>query len=450
MAEINTKPIHIQIRDVNSALIQNATIKVIQRKNGKILYNEKSSSGEIILDDIESLKDCHAFRVEIEHPHYKSRPKTNACCIRGANLNKPHTLEFHYQDKLLVSNMSAEIRDNRDSTYTTQNNVYDTYNAQHRNKIATIQENNNANVLYLPQRSYNIDTKATTQKEATESLKHIQIHLKAYYNQDSIPNKEEQKQYYQNQKTQTKWGYITSSPYQHTTKENINSSIKEHETFRILADSEGNEIVGEEITIHLKEEWLDRQIRFFAFIENPKYEVGVTLYIYSPSLYIEEGLIDVSGYIVGFGAAIGRGLVIKGTKFISEIQGNRYVKKESREMQGIARESLSNKDAREWYVNTQLPKMKELGNRILTLEERAKFHFNFRNQARKDTRDAMKDRKKAEELENDRKNKTWEEWIEYVKKRKGLTKMEDIYNYTIEASQRTNPDVNSKFGIKPQ
>ena len=33
---------------------------------------------------------------------------------------KPHTLEFHYQDKLLVSNVSAEIRDNRDSTYTTQ------------------------------------------------------------------------------------------------------------------------------------------------------------------------------------------------------------------------------------------------------------------------------------------------------------------------------------------
>lgn len=349
-----------------------------------------------------------------------------------------------------MSSVSAEIRDNRDSTYTTQNNVYDTYNAQHRNKIATIQENNNANVLYLPQRSYNIDTKATTQKEATESLKHIQIHLKAYYNQDSIPNKEEQKQYYQNQKTQTKWGYITSSPYQHTTKENINSPIKEHETFRILADSEGNEIVGEEITIHLKEEWLDKQIRFFAFIENPKYEVGVTLYIYSPSLYIEEGLIDVSGYIVGFGAAIGRGLVIKGTKFISEIQGNRYVKKESREMQGIARESLSNKDAREWYVNTQLPKMKELGNRILTLEERAKFHFNFRNQARKDTRDAMKDRKKAEELDRTDPIKTWEEWIEYVKKRKGLTKMEDIYNYTIEASQRTNPDVNSKFGIKPQ
>ena len=342
MAEI--KPIHIQVRDVNHKLIENATIKVIQRKD-KILYNEKSPSGEIILDDIESLKDCHAFRVEIEHPHYKSRPKTDAPCIRLANLHKPHTLEFHYQDKLLVSSVSAEIRDNRDSTYTTQNNVYDTYNAQHRNKIATIQENNNANVLYLPQRSYNIDTKATTQKEAIESLQHIQIHLKAYYNQDTIPNKDKQsktqRQNYQIQKTQTKWGYITSSPYQHTTKEHISSPIKEHETFRILTDLEGNEIIGEEATIHLKEEWLDKQIRFFAFIENPKYEVGVTLYIYSPSLYIEEGLIDVSGYIVGFGAAIGRGLVIKGTKFISEIQGNRYVKKESREMQGIADEGYA-------------------------------------------------------------------------------------------------------------
>ena len=450
MAEINTKPIHIQIRDVNSALIQNATTKVIQRKNGKILYNEKSSSGEIILDDIESLKDCHAFRVEIEHPHYKSRPKTNACCIRLANLNKPHTLEFHYQDKLLVSNVYAEIRDNRDSTYTTQNNVYDTYNAQHRNKIATIQENNNANVLYLPQRSYNIDTKATTQKEATESLKHIQIHLKAYYNQDSIPNKEEQKQYYQEQKKQTKWGYITSSPYQHTTKENISSPIKEHETFRILTDLDGNAIRGEEIIINLKEEWLDKQIRFFAFVENPKYEVGITLYIYSPMQYKEEGLIDVSGYIVGFGAAIGRGLVIKGTKFISEIQGNRYLKREIREMQGIARESLNNKDAREWYVNTQLPKIKELNNRILTLEERARFCFNFRNQAKKDTRDVMRDRAEAGRLEYKEKIKTWEEWIEYVKTEKGLTKMEDIYNYTIEASSRSRPSVNENLGVSPK
>ena len=425
MAEINTKPIHIQIRDVNSALIQNATIKVIQRKNGKILYNEKSSSGEIILDDIESLKDCHAFRVEIEHPHYKSRPKTNACCIRLANLNKPHTLEFHYQEKLLVSNVYVEIRE----------------------QIQNTCEDNRANTICLPKRTYNIDNNTFAEQEALQAINHLQIYLKAYYNQDTIPNKDKQsnkqKQAYKEQKKETKWGIIIGNP-------NESQPVKDNAAFQILKNKDDYELKGEEIILNLKQEWLNQTIRIYAYIENPNHKVGNTLHIYAPIEYKEEGLVDVSGYIVGFGAAIGRGLVIKGTKFISEIQGNRYVKKESREMQGIARESLNNKDAREWYVNTQLPKIKELNNRILTLEERARFCFNFRNQARKDTRDAMKDRKKAEELENDRKNKTWEEWIEYVKKRKGLTKMEDIYNYTIEASQRTNPDVNSKFGIKPQ
>ena len=162
--------------------------------------------------------------------------------------------------------------------------------------------------------------------------------------------------------------------------------------------------------------------------------------------YKEEGLIDVSGYIVGFGAAIGRGLVIKGTKFISEIQGNRYVKKESREMQGIARESLNNKDAREWYVNTQLPKIKEINNRILTLEERARFCFNFRNQARTTTREKMKDIEKASKLNATRPNKSWEQLIKDIKQKKGLTKMEDIYQEIIESSQRTNPDINNQYG----
>ncbi|MDY5950838.1 MAG: hypothetical protein SPJ16_06570 [Helicobacter sp.] len=412
MSSFNTKPIHIQVRDVHCNLIENAKIKVIA-PNGDILFNEKSQSGKIILDDIEKLKKIHRFKVEIEHPYYKSTPKTLASCIRESCKDRFHTLEFPYQTKLLVSSIYAEIKEigSKESKTPQQENC----------------PHNNANTICLPTRTYNFDTNTIADQEATESLKHIQIHLKAYYNQDSISNKEEQKQYYQEQKKQTKWGYITSSPYQHTTKENISSPIKEHETFRILTDLDGNEIRGEEIIINLKEEWLDKQIRFFAFIENPKYEVGITLYIYSPMQYKEEGLIDVSGYIVGFGAAIGRGLVIKGTKFISEIQGNRYVKKESREMQGIARESLNNKDAREWYVNTQLPKIKELNNRNLTLEERARFCFNFRNQAKKDTRDVMRDGAEAGRLEYKEKIKTWEEWIEYVKTEKGLTKMEDIY-----------------------
>ena len=111
MSSFNTKPIYIQVRDVHCNLIENAKIKVIERKNGKILYNEKSPNGEVILDDIESLKNCHAFRVEIEHPHYKSTPKTLASCIRESCKDRFHTLEFPYQTKLLVSSIYAELRE---------------------------------------------------------------------------------------------------------------------------------------------------------------------------------------------------------------------------------------------------------------------------------------------------------------------------------------------------
>ncbi|WP_334083809.1 hypothetical protein, partial [Helicobacter typhlonius] len=96
MSKLNSEPIKIQIRDVNYNPIQNATIKVIERKTNKILYNEESLNGEVILDDIENLKSCHAFRVEIQHPHYKPAPKTNSSCVREAHRGKYHTLEYHY------------------------------------------------------------------------------------------------------------------------------------------------------------------------------------------------------------------------------------------------------------------------------------------------------------------------------------------------------------------
>lgn len=326
MSSHNTKPIHIQVRDVNHNLIENVTIKVIQRKSGKILYNEKSPSGEVILDDIENLKDCHAFRVEIEHPHYKSKPKTNAPCIRLANLHKPHTLEFHYQDKLLVSNVSAECKDS--------------------------------------------ETTNNTTKEL-ESHTPITIHLKAYYNQDTIPNKdtqsERQRQTYQIQKTQTKWGYIlfdkdkdidstlkeltkdSTIPitelkeFHRITKEDsmankaINNANRESYTPYIIQDNanrtntesqtntphiqhnqtsigskstnntnkDSNAIeskaylLGEEIDIYYKEEWQDKQVRFFAYIESAKSDVGVDVEINKEEFIVvdfKESSIDLLDY----------------------------------------------------------------------------------------------------------------------------------------------------------
>lgn len=329
MAQFNTKPIHIQIRDINHNLIQNATIKVIERKTNKILYNAKSPSGEIILDDIENLKDCYAFRVEIAHPHYKSIPKTNAPCIREANINKPHTLEFNYQDKLLVSNVYAEITDKRDSTHTndTKDNAANTLETNNRD--STIQNNAN-NTISLPQENHTL-----IQQEA-QAINHLQIYLKAYYNQDTIPNKEKQsndkKQHHQKQKKETKWGYIVfdkdkdiDSTLKELTKDSTIPLIKLKEFTRISkedciphtlhqkqydtqelreskidnAESKTNTshiqnnqasrdskstnntnkdyLLGEEINIVFKEEWEDKQVRFFAYIESPKSDVSIDL-----------------------------------------------------------------------------------------------------------------------------------------------------------------------------
>lgn len=423
MSKLNSKPIKIQIRDVNYNPIQNAMIKVIERKTNKILYNKESLDGEVILDDIENLKSCHAFRVEIQHPHYKPAPKTNSSCIREAHKGKYHTLEYYYQDKLLVSNVYAEIRE----------------------QIQNTCEDNNANTICLPKRIYDIDNHTFVEQEALQAMNNLQIYLKAYYNQDTIPNKEkqsnEQKHIYQEQKKETKWGIIIGSLDE-------SQPVKDNAAFQILKNNDDYELKGEEIVLNLKQEWLNQTIRIYAFIENPNHKVGNTLYIYAPIEYKEEGLIDISGYFLSIARVMGKNLVIKGVRFASEIQGNRYLNAQSKRYNNITSESMSNTITRKWYVN-EVAKMKELGSRILTLEERAKFHFNFRNQARKAAREKMKDKKKVEELENNRKNRTWEEWIEYVKDKEGLTNMEDIYNYTIEASQRTNPNINREFGIKP-
>ncbi|WP_260604747.1 hypothetical protein [Campylobacter sp. MIT 99-7217] len=286
------KPIHIQVRDVYHNLIKNATIKVIERKSGKILYNEKSLNGEAILDDIESLKNCHAFRVEIDHPHYKSNTKTDAPCIRLANLDKPHTLEFPYQDKLLVSSVYGEIREieSRDDKVLQQEKCL----------------NNNTDTLCLPTRTYNVDTKILKDTQAQSIIQNTSIHLKAYYNQDSIPNKDKhskaQKQKYQDQKTQTKWGYILfdkeidiDSKLKELTKDSTIPLTELKEFHRIYkedsitfynnqantpnntsnANTESKSyLLGKEVELYFKEEWQNKQIRFFAYMNGAKSDVG--------------------------------------------------------------------------------------------------------------------------------------------------------------------------------
>ncbi|WP_231998063.1 hypothetical protein [Helicobacter cinaedi] len=425
MSKLNSEPIKIQVRDVYYNPIHNATIKIIERRSDKILYNQESANGEVILDDIENLKDCHAFKVEIQHSHYHSKPKTDSFCIREAHRGKYHTLEFLYQEKLLVSNVYVEIRE----------------------QIQNTCEDNRANTICLPKRTYNIDNNTFAEQEALQAINHLQIYLKAYYNQDTIPNKDKQsnkqKQAYKEQKKETKWGIIIGNP-------NESQPVKDNAAFQILKNKDDYELKGEEIILNLKQEWLNQTIRIYAYIENPNHKVGNTLHIYTPIEYKEEGLVDVSGYVIGIVGVVGRNLAIKvidKTRYIvSSYKVDKIFAPEIRISKGMSREILGNELARKWYVKIQIEKIPRLIKQVQSKREQAVMAHRFRNQAKRDTRDLMKDKKEAQRLDKTEKEYTWDFLVKKAKD-KGK-KGDEIYEYIIEASQRTRTSVNIKMGIK--
>ncbi|WP_233715396.1 hypothetical protein [Helicobacter trogontum] len=171
--------------------------------------------------------------------------------------------------------------------------------------------------------------------------------------------------------------------------------------------------MGEEITIHLKEEWLDKQIRFFAFIENPKYEVGVTLYIYSPMQYKEEGLIDVSGYIVGFFAGTKAKAAYQfGYSAINAIAN--LGRDNTKTIDNIPIQTLSNQAARRWYND----KLNTIGNPYRTIQDlrqQAEKLHELRNTTKQQARELMQDRIMAWRLNIDPRTKI-KPFEYYVKK----------------------------------
>lgn len=164
--------------------------------------------------------------------------------------------------------------------------------------------NHNANTLCLSTRTYNFDTRILEDTQAQARLQNISIYLKAYYNQDSIPNKEKQyqaqKQKHQEQKKQTRWGYILfdkeidiDSKLKELTKDSTIPITELKEFHRIYKEdsitfynnqtntpnnTESKDyLLGGEIELYFKEQWQDKQIRFFAFIESPKRDIGVDI-----------------------------------------------------------------------------------------------------------------------------------------------------------------------------
>lgn len=109
------------------------------------------------------------------------------------------------------------------------------------------------------------------------------------------------------------------------------------------------------------------------------------------------------------------------------------------------RGSMSNKDVREWYL-AQEAKIPELVDRSAPLDQQAKQAWSLRNSFRTAAREAMADREAAAVLDATRPNLTWEQTVaKYSDKHKG----DDLWNEIINASQRSNADVNKSLGVKP-
>lgn len=112
---------------------------------------------------------------------------------------------------------------------------------------------------------------------------------------------------------------------------------------------------------------------------------------------------------------------------------------------GSGKHSLSNVEARRWYLE-QEAKIPDMIDKSLTLEEQAKQAFNLRNQFRTQARELMADRATAESLYKIDPNLTWEEIVR-KQSEKGL-EGDDIYKAIIESSQRSRKSVNKSLGLE--
>lgn len=107
--------------------------------------------------------------------------------------------------------------------------------------------------------------------------------------------------------------------------------------------------------------------------------------------------------------------------------------------------TLSNYEARKWYLQQEAKIPGLIDDPALTLEQRARLAFDMRNYYRTQARNLMADRKLAERLMLEEPNLTWNQVIQKAMN-KGLTG-DDIYLYIIESSQRSRPSVNQQFNL---
>ncbi|MEZ4854684.1 hypothetical protein [Flavobacterium sp.] len=105
--------------------------------------------------------------------------------------------------------------------------------------------------------------------------------------------------------------------------------------------------------------------------------------------------------------------------------------------------SLTNYEARIWYT-WKKTKIEQLISKEKTLEAKAKKAFELRNEYRTATRKYMKDKKWAEHLERVEKNREWNSYLVYMKKKFP----ENYYQEIIYNASKGRDDVDKLFKLK--
>ena len=115
-----------------------------------------------------------------------------------------------------------------------------------------------------------------------------------------------------------------------------------------------------------------------------------------------------------------------------------------REAKKIGYGTLSNVDARKWYLNCE-SKISSLIDISQSVEQQARKAFLLRNQARTQARKLMKDRELAEKLNLSEGNATWSDL--YRKYYDMGYRGDDIYLEIIKSAQRSRQSVNEALGL---
>lgn len=110
-----------------------------------------------------------------------------------------------------------------------------------------------------------------------------------------------------------------------------------------------------------------------------------------------------------------------------------------------AARSLSNKQAREWYLEHDA-RIPLLIDKNASVEEQARQAFDLRNLYREITRDLMKDQNARKDLDKNNPNWTFEGLIAYKMENKKISREEAIADI-LKTATKTNAAVNAKLGV---